>query len=44
MRGDDPEQSKSFIEKTKEIGADDKGISGLRVDAEACAKKPEPRE
>ncbi|MBR0968835.1 hypothetical protein JQ554_32975 [Bradyrhizobium diazoefficiens] len=40
---DDPEQSKAFIEKAKEIGADEKKSAADELMRRLAAKKPEPR-
>jgi hypothetical protein len=40
---DDPEQSKAFIEKAKEIGADEKHSDADRLMEKLAKMKPEPR-
>jgi hypothetical protein len=40
---DDPEQSKAFIEKAKEIGADQKKSKADDLMARLAKMKPEPR-
>ena len=40
---DDPEQSKAFIEKAKEIGADEKHSAADKLMERLAKTKPEPR-
>jgi hypothetical protein len=40
---DDPEQSKAFIEKAKEIGADEKKSRADDLMGQLAKMKPEPR-
>lgn len=40
---DDPEQSKAFIEKAKEIGADEKRSAADKLMGKLAKMKPEPR-
>jgi hypothetical protein len=40
---DDPEQSKAFIEKAREIGADEKRSAADRLMERLAKTKPEPR-
>jgi len=40
---DDPEQSKAFIEKAKEIGADEEKSKADDLMARLAKMKPEPR-
>jgi hypothetical protein len=40
---DDKEQSKLFIDKAREIGADEKHSAADKLMARLAAKKPEPR-
>jgi hypothetical protein len=42
-RQDDPEQSKAFIEKAKEIGADEKRSAADKLMERLAKTKPEPR-
>jgi hypothetical protein len=43
IRKDDPEQSKAFIEKAREIGADEKNSAADRLMERLAKTKPEPR-
>jgi hypothetical protein len=40
---DDPEQSRAFIEKAKEIGADEKHSAADKLMERLAKTKPEPR-
>jgi hypothetical protein len=40
---DDPEQSKAFIEKAREIGADEKRSAADKLMGRLAKMKPEPR-
>jgi hypothetical protein len=40
---DDPEQSKAFIEKAREIGADEKHSAADKLMERLAKTKPEPR-
>jgi hypothetical protein len=40
---DDPEQSKAFIEKAREIGADEKRSAADKLMERMAKMKPEPR-
>jgi hypothetical protein len=40
---DDPEQSKAFIEKAREIGADEKRSAADKLMERLAKTKPEPR-
>ena len=42
IRKDDPEQSKAFIEKAREIGADEKRSAADRLMERLAKTKPEP--
>ena len=42
-RRDDPEQSKAFIEKAREIGADEKRSAADKLMGRLAKMKPEPR-
>ena len=42
-RHDDPEQSRVFIEKAKEIGADEKRSAADKLMERLAKTKPEPR-
>ena len=42
-RKDDPEQSKLFIEKAREIGADEKRSAADKLMERLAKTKPEPR-
>jgi hypothetical protein len=42
-RRDDPEQSKAFIEKAREIGADEKRSAADKLMEQLAKTKPEPR-
>jgi hypothetical protein len=42
-RKDDPEQSKAFIEKAREIGADEKHSAADKLMERLAKTKPEPR-
>ena len=43
QRPDDPEQSKAFIEKAREIGADEKRSAADKLMERLAKTKPEPR-
>ncbi len=43
IRKDDPEQSKAFIKKAKEIGADEKHSAADKLMERLARTKPEPR-
>ena len=43
IRKDDPEQSKAFIEKAREIGADEKHSAADKLMERLAKTKPEPR-
>jgi hypothetical protein len=43
QKPDDPEQSKSFIEKAREIGADEKRSAADKLMGRLAKMKPEPR-
>jgi len=40
---DDPEQSKAFIEKAREIGADEEKSAADKLMKRLASKKPDPR-
>jgi hypothetical protein len=42
-RADDPEQSKAFIEKAREIEADEKRSAADKLMGQMAKMKPEPR-
>jgi hypothetical protein len=42
-RPDDPEQSRAFIEKAREIGADDRRSAADKLMGKLAKMKPEPR-
>jgi hypothetical protein len=43
VRKDDPEQSKAFIEKAREVGADEKRSAAEKLMERLARTKPEPR-
>jgi len=43
IREDNPEQSKAFIEKAREIGADEKRSAADKLMGRLAKMKPEPR-
>jgi hypothetical protein len=43
IRKDDPDQSKAFIEKAREIGADEKRSAADKLMERLAKTKPEPR-
>ncbi len=43
IKPDDPEQSKAFIEKAREIGADEKRSAADKLMGKLAKMKPEPR-
>ena len=43
IRRDDPEQSKAFIEKAREIGADEERSAADKLMGKLAKMKPEPR-
>jgi hypothetical protein len=43
MKPDDKEQSKAFIEKAREIGADEKRSAADKLMGRMAKMKPEPR-
>jgi hypothetical protein len=43
IRKDNPEQSKAFIEKAREIGADEKHSAADKLMVRLAKTKPEPR-
>ena len=44
QKRDNPEQSKAFIEKAKEIGADEAGSPADKLLERLAKKPPEPRQ
>jgi hypothetical protein len=44
VKKDDPEQSKAFIEKAREIGADEKRSAADKLMGRLAKMKPEPRQ
>lgn len=43
LKQDNPEQSRSFIEKAREIGADEKRSAADKLMEQMAKTKPEPR-
>lgn len=43
QKSDDPEQSKAFVEKAREIGADEKRSAADKLMERLAKTKPEPR-